>query len=153
MGRDRISDIRQNWKGLFQENDFVPSSPVAPLQVSRTRFRLRSLPSPSSHQTASGKSHQNLYLTSFAIRTFGRNMPLGNSASSSRRRQSNFEGQELENELYNVQGLLIWMAMFQFTEIDRVDATVLLQNPRYFSFDVVPPAVPPRDSSELLPSK
>ena len=80
-------------------------------------------------------------------------MPLGNSASSSRRRQSNFEGQELENELYNVQGLLIWMAMFQFTEIDRVDATVLLQNPRYFSFDVVPPAVPPRDSSELLPSK
>ena len=63
------------------------------------------------------------------------------------------KGQVLQGELYNAQGLLIWLAKFPYTDIETVDAEVLLQTPRYFSFDVMPPAVPPRDSSEPLPSK
>lgn len=54
------------------------------------------------------------------------------------------KGQELEGELYNAQGLLIWLAKLPYAEVETVDAEVLLQTPRFFSFDVVPPTVPPR---------
>ncbi|HEY0984984.1 MULTISPECIES: hypothetical protein [unclassified Schlesneria] len=53
-------------------------------------------------------------------------------------------GQELEGDLYHIQGLLIWVAKLPYPEIDRIDATVVLQDARYFTFEVAPPAVPPR---------
>ncbi|WP_397568732.1 hypothetical protein [Schlesneria sp. T3-172] len=53
-------------------------------------------------------------------------------------------GQELDGELHNAQGLLIWLAKRPCDEIDRVNATLLLQVPRLFTFDIAPPAPPPR---------
>ncbi len=53
-------------------------------------------------------------------------------------------GQEIEGELINVQGLLIWLAKKPCDEIQSVNVTLLLQVPRHFTFVVPPPAVPTR---------
>ena len=53
-------------------------------------------------------------------------------------------GRLLEGELFNFQGLLVWLAREAYDDVQEVDVTLLLQKPREFTFVVPPPAVPPR---------
>ncbi len=53
-------------------------------------------------------------------------------------------GRLLEGELFNLQGLLVWLAKEAYDDVHEVDVTLLLQKPREFTFVVPPPAVPPR---------
>lgn len=57
-------------------------------------------------------------------------------------------GRLLDGELFNAQGLLIWLAKQDYDDVQQVDVTLLLQKPRIFTFVVPPPPVPPRFTSE-----
>ena len=52
-------------------------------------------------------------------------------------------GKPLEGELFNIEGILIWLAKEADDEIQEVEVTLLLQKPRVFSFVVPPPKVLP----------
>jgi len=54
------------------------------------------------------------------------------------------QGHEVEGEVINFEGLLLWLAKKPYDEIQSVNVTLLLQVPRYFTFIVPPPAVPSR---------
>ena len=56
-------------------------------------------------------------------------------------------GRLLEGELFNAQGLLIWLAKNAYDDVQEVDVTLLLQKPRVFTFIVPPPNAPPRPAS------
>ena len=56
-------------------------------------------------------------------------------------------GRPLEGELFNAQGLLIWLAKVAYDEVHEVDVTLLLQKPRVFTFVVPPPTVPARPNT------
>lgn len=53
-------------------------------------------------------------------------------------------GRVLEGELFNAQGLLVWLAKEAYDDVEQVDVTLLLQKPRVFTFVVPPPKMPPR---------
>ena len=53
-------------------------------------------------------------------------------------------GRLLEGELFNAQGLLVWLAKEAYDDVEQVDVTLLLQKPRVFTFVVPPPKMPPR---------
>lgn len=53
-------------------------------------------------------------------------------------------GRVLEGELFNAQGLLVWLAKEANDDVELVDVTLLLQKPRVFTFVVPPPKIPPR---------
>ena len=56
-------------------------------------------------------------------------------------------GRLLEGELFNFQGLLVWLAKEAYDDVQEADVTLLLQKPRDFTFVVPPPAVPPRPTT------
>ncbi len=53
-------------------------------------------------------------------------------------------GRVLEGQLFNAQGLLVWLAKEAYDDVEQVDVTLLLQKPRVFTFVVPPPKMPPR---------
>ena len=57
-------------------------------------------------------------------------------------------GRELEGELFNAQGILIWLAKQPYDDVRQISVTLLLQKPRVVTFVVEPPAVPPRPATK-----
>ena len=57
-------------------------------------------------------------------------------------------GRELEGELFNAQGILIWLAKQSYDDVRQISVTLLLQKPRVVTFVVEPPAVPPRPATK-----
>ena len=58
-------------------------------------------------------------------------------------------GQIVDGELFNAQGLLVWLARRPCDDLEKINVTVLMQKPRQFTFIVPPPKVPTRPSREL----
>ena len=54
------------------------------------------------------------------------------------------QGRLLDGDLFNAQGLLIWLARSPLENHSPVDVTLLVQKPRSFEFVTTPPPVPPR---------
>lgn len=55
-------------------------------------------------------------------------------------------GRRLDGDLINLQGLLIWVAKTDCEDVRKIDAFLILQKPRQFTFVVPPPPIPPRET-------